>query len=216
MATTYALPSEVLAFLRLRSATGRLTLSATSDPATDELSLAINIAEDEIDRITGHAWRSVTVTSEFHDVPFSYNRRFQYEISIPLNHRAVRNLASGDKIEIWDGSSWVDVYATKTQGRNNDYWVDYTNGIIYFRAYRPVWEERGVCITYRYGESTVPKDIQKAAILLAAIDLVENDTFKSVLPQGIGQDPLLAKTERWRADVERILAHRREIFHGFL
>lgn len=157
------------------------------------------------------------MTSEFHDALYTFTDSYIYEVAVPLAHRSVTLLTTtSDKIEVWDGSSWVDALATKTRGRDKDFWVDTTNGVIYFVSYRPLYADRGVCVTYHYGEATVPRDIKKAAILLTAIDLVENDIYKSILPSGVSQDTFLAKTERWRQDLDRILAYRREVFHASL
>ncbi len=158
--TVYSAPELISSMLRLITpANGeRLVFSVSSDPTLSEVQNWIHEAEDYIDHKTGHAWRVVSISNEYHDTGDS----------IRLKHRSIRSMVSGvDKIEIWDGTSWIDYVATKTEDRASDFWIDYTNGIIYFVTSITFYKQ-GARISYRYGDTSVPKDIQEVATKLAA------------------------------------------------
>ena len=52
-------------------------------------------------------------------------------------------------MEVWDGTQYEDWLTTKTEGRNEDYWLDYEKGVLYLRTtrYTPI---SGVRISYRF------------------------------------------------------------------
>ncbi len=217
MVTTYTTAVKVASLLRLidPETQVRLALSENTDPTLLEVEALINGAEDQIDEQTHHAWRAVTVTNEYHDLEALYSGMYRYELPVKLNHRSIRALVSGtDKIEIWDGSTWKDLVLTAngyTEGRANDYWVDYSNGIVYFCNTKPQWAERGVRATYRYGEAAVPKSVQEACAKLAALNVLETEDYKIVLPEGASQYAIASKAASWKEDVKRILGNLQEI-----
>lgn len=215
MTVTYCTADNVISFLRLYDpSTGtRWADSTTSDPTTAELEGWINDAEDHIDAVTGHAWRTVTVTDEYHDAGRGWQGFYDREMPIKLDHRKIATLSTAsDKIEVWNGSSWINFATEYTEGRSDGFWIDYTNGIVYFVNYKPYYADSGVRVTYRYGDSAVPGDIEEAATKLVAIRVLESDWYKAVVPEGSGLEN--RKTDlcvRWREDVERILRNRREL-----
>ncbi len=210
----YASADNVISFLRLYDpSTGtRWADSTTSDPTINELEDWLCDATDYIDQVTQHAWREVLVEDEYHDVELSWTGHHEYDLPIKLNHRQIRDISSStDKIEVWNGSSWIDFVDTYTEGRGSDYWFDYAKGILYFADERPYYHEAGVRVTYRYGGVGVPNDIREACIKLVAIKFLESDWFKIVVPEGSGlENRKLELTDRWRRDVDRILMRRRE------
>lgn len=212
--TTYSTPELVASLLRLivPSTGARLVFSASTDPTVAEVNNWILEAEDVIDRDTGHAWRASTITDEYHDVNGNGFGFAQNEIPIRLRHRSIRSLVSGtDKIEVWDGSSWLEYVATKTEGRGNDFWVDYTNGIIYFVGAIPYYSDKGVRVTYRYGETSVPKDIQEICTKMTALKLLENDDYIKILPEGVSQYAIASKADSWTKDIEKKLRKHQEV-----
>ncbi|WP_457556323.1 hypothetical protein [Candidatus Pyrohabitans sp.] len=227
MATTYTTPEKVASLLQIdKFPTGTGVSGRNSYPNTEEVERFINWAEDEIDRRTNHAWREVQVT-ETHDAeilrepsfpsPMYYRMTrpyFTWTCIVHLQHRNIRQLSSanGDKLEIWDGSQWKDLLTTGTEARDGDFWVDYTNGTIYLKEL-PAHRRASVRVTYRYGETSVPKDIEEAATLLAAIFLLESEDYTMLLPEGTDKYPLQAKAEVWKKRVEQILESRREILY---
>ncbi len=185
MAVTYAQATDVQRIIQ------GPTFSGSTTPTTTQVEAFINAAEDQIDRDTRRAWRSVTVTDEYYNIPKVHNvghhqghghRRF---IKIYLRHRHVKTFAgvSGDKLEIWDGSSDVDWIATKTEGRADDFWVNYTDGILYVRMQHALYHEDGAKLTYRYGETTVPSDIKDATAMLAAVMVLGSDDNSQVVAE---------------------------------
>lgn len=112
-------------------------------------------------------------------------------IRIVLPHNEI---ISVDKLQIYDGSSYVDWVSTKTEGRDKDYWIDYYRGIIYINTYAfgtYLYRPYNVIVDYTYGagatatdRSKVPKAIEHAATLLVVADLLLNDDYAIVLPDG--------------------------------
>ena len=217
MTVTYTTAAKVSSVLRLMDASNetRLVLSASTDPTSTEVETIIERKEDLIDRETHHAWRAVTADTEVIDIPGNCYNFHQRQFAIPLKHRKINTLVSEtDKIELWDGSAWVDLVLTAngyTEGRGDDYWLDYELGILYLTGKRPYILDKGVKVTYRYGEASVPGDIEEACTKLAAIDLLETNDYVIVLPEGVGQYAIASKVDSWKKDINRILYNRREI-----
>ena len=214
MAVTYTTAANVASLLRLinPSTQARLTFTISTDPTLLEVEAFINEAEDEIDRATNHAWRAVTVTNEYHNLTGLYTGEYRQELPVKLNHRSIRAMISGtDKIEYWNGSSWIDMVATLTEGRANDFWVDYTHGWIFFVNTKPYRANRGVRITYRYGEATVPGDIQNIATLLAAAKIIASDMYKIVIPEGGGMRGIQDAADAWEKRAYDRLEKRKEL-----
>jgi hypothetical protein len=210
-AATYTTEAKVASLLRLQESVTqtRLVFSTSTDPTLAEVTTFILQAEDEIDNDTHHSWRAATATDEYHDVNWLTQ-------SVKLQHRKIRTMISGtDKVEFWDGSTWNDLVLAAngyTEGRANDFWVEHASGRIYFVATRPYSPDKGVRVTYRYGETAVPGDIEEAATKLAAIKILEDDDYKAILPEGLNQQFAVAsKVETWRKDIHRILSNHREI-----
>lgn len=212
---TYTTAAKVAILLGVTTFTATTTASSThTRPNQGEVEDFILWAEDEINQRTNHSWKAVTVTNEIYDVSTRYvgRRYWRREIPLHLKHRAINTLTSGThKIEIWNGNAWEDLVSGSTEGRGNDYWVDYRNGIIYFVDKRPYYSENGVRMTYAYGESTVPGDIERATTLLAAIHLLQNSDYAVIFPEGTDKYPVQAKAEVWRKEIDNILSRRSEL-----
>lgn len=181
-------------------------------------------AEDYIETDTLTSWRALTITDEYHDyfgvvsVPLGtiWNVSRRGTPHVKARHAPLQSFTSGThKIELWDGSSWVDLALeanSYTEGRGNDYWIDYNAGVIYFAAKRPVIGRNVVKLTYAYGHAVVPLDIEEAATKLAAIDVLMAQDKVMVIPEGGGFAPLpIQKMERWQTKIERILSRHRKI-----
>lgn len=217
MAVTYTTAAKVSSLMRLIDPTdqSRLTFDTDTDPTLAEVEAAINRAEDRIDKETNHAWRAVTVTDEYYDLLCDFGRFYKRQYAIHLKHRKINELVSGtDKIEIWDGSAWVDLVLDAngyTEGRGGDYWVDYNQGIIYLVNKRPWVLENGIRVSYRYGEASVPGDIETACTKLAAIEIAETNDYVVTLPDGVSEYGISSKVDKWQSDVDKILDKRREL-----
>jgi hypothetical protein len=194
MVTTYTTHQKVASMLQVDEFAAGSGVSGYDElPNVGEVERFINWAEEWIDKETGHAWRSTTVTEEYHDVR---TRRGYFagaglygEIPVYLKHREIftPDSGQGDKLEVWDGAQWLDFLdGSYTVGRDGDFYVDETLGIIYFRRHRPRYSKRGLRVTYRYGSppgGTVPLDIEEAATILAGIKLLEFRDYVRMIPE---------------------------------
>lgn len=145
-------------------------------------------AEDDIDNTTKHSWRETGVVDEMHTIDHltQTGGLWSRGRAVTLKHRMIKTLdtTKGDKIEVWDGSTWIDFVANRVEGRANDYWMDYTNGILVINSLFDYSYARGVRATYRYGESNVPKDLQRVATWMVAEAYYLNEDMNASLPGG--------------------------------
>lgn len=195
---TYTTSAKVAAFLNLPA------FSASTIPTSTTVDNYILRAQDQIDFKTGHAWRSTTITNEYHNV---YNIRQDGFIKIRFNHRAIKTLStgSGDAIEIWNGTSWEEYISTKTESRASDFWVNYTDGILYVKS-MPSHEHDSIRLTYRFGESTIPYDIEEVATLIAATAIVSGK-YRTASNPDVDDDTVISS---WKARISEILSDRYE------
>ena len=205
MTVNYVTAVQVASFL------GITTPDGSSDPTLAEVDEMINENEDHIDQETMHAWRSVSVSDEYHSLE-NYAFNVSDGVSFNLHHRKVKTFVSGtDKLEVWDGGQWLDYVANKVEARNRDFWVDYTNGRVFIKTFpRSLPRFFGVRVTYRFGETSVPGDIQKACKLLTAGDVLMSDDKSLLLPEGSNNVPYTDKVRVWEERAEKILGSRRE------
>jgi len=132
---------------------------------------------------------------------------------VDLHHWEVRTFisGSGDKLEVFDGSVYVDwLTAGKTEGRNNDYFLNARQGRIYFQKGIPrAWRyPDGVRITYRYGDYEVQGNIHKLAVLMVVRELAPMDHRTMVTTGGVSPgQPMGASeiTQTLDKRIERIL-----------
>lgn len=229
MSVTYCEAQEVINFLRVRDKDGhRLIIDDSNEHITKtDIENLILDAEGYIDDQTHHAWRSTSVASEMYNFPY---RRWGYhgyrypltaivDKPIFLKHSKIRGplLADTDKIEVWEGGAYVDYVANKTEGRASDWWCDYDLGILYFVSSYPARYLNAVKMTYRYGhETTVPRDIKKACIMLAATDILSTEGFSVLLPQGgTPEYTFRDKISLWEAQIEKIMKRHEKFIFSF-
>ena len=217
VASMYCQPADVASQLRLKdTSTGtRLAFTSSTDPTYAEVEAWIDEASNYIDRETNHAFRFVTAVNEYHAYKGQYDGIWK-DVRIPLNHRSVQTFshALGDKLELFDFTTYVDLLADDSyvEGEDDDYYVDYTNGHIIFVGTKPYVHPLAVRVTYRYGESSVPYDIREACTKLVAIRYLESELYTATVPNGPGLSPSKETIiEKWQADVDRILARRSEM-----
>jgi len=204
MAVTYCTVDDIADFLRI-------PITATTTPNKTQVEKLINRNEEKLDRRIGHTFgREKTVTTEIHDLPLLYT--FGWGTPIWLQHRNCKDLSSssGDKIEIWQGASsaYDDIL--------NDeefYEFDPVYGRLYLRGFLfSIMRKNRVRVTYRYGDATVPDDIEDACIKLSAIDLINTSLRMDQIPFGGTQINVENSMKMWLEDVEDCILNRREVF----
>jgi len=198
---------------------GDTTFTSATKLTDTEVEEIINRVEDEIDYRTNHAWRTrysntTTIQAssaayEYHDVNSEMQLNTNSELRISLAHRKITTLASGsgDALDVFDGSSWVDYLSTKTEGMASDYWLDYDAGVLYLRTYYSDGEKR-IRIKYRYGESAVPLDIQAACTKMVASEILKQDDASFLVPESGQNIPLPDKAYRWKTQADELIARR--------
>lgn len=186
---------------------------ANSTPTSTTITNFIERAESRIESRTGHAWREVQSKIEYIEPSSIY--RYGTGIKLNLIHRSVRDFVSGtDKIEVWNGNEWEDWIQTRTEGRNKDYWIDYTNGVVYLVSLRTIYPD-GVRISYKYGETIVSHGIEEAAALMAAIMVLSSPEYQSISFTDDGGSNRLVDSSRiqiWTDRINSILDNNQE-FH---
>lgn len=207
MTVTYCTSDQVAQFL------GVTSYSSSTNPTKTVVEEFINRKENWIDTRINHAFRETSVSDEIHSIRSTY--MYERGVMVSLLHRSVRNFDSskGDKLEIWNGTEWEDWLDSsngKTEGRDEDFWVDYKLGIVYIFNYFFYTTQLVVRVTYRYGESSVPADIEDICIKLVAIDLVANDDRYVRLPETTNGLSLDDKIRRWKEDAKEIISERSE------
>ena len=192
MTVTYTTSDKVAAYLQ------RTAFSGSTTPTSTTVESYINYAESEIERATGSAWREVTATDEIHRMRHRANRRrpLRYPY-VQLDKRPIVTLVSGtDYLYVWSGSAWVDWVATKTEGRDGDYWVDYQEGTVHFVKNFPIvnWHDN-IKATYRYGHSSVEGWVEEICTMMAALKVLQMDSGVTVSNEGGGSDSVQLSTQ---------------------
>lgn len=199
---------------------GMTTLDDTTTPTIQRVVALINRKEDRIDYKTGNAWRErfsgtksgqdMTAKYVYYDVMGNYER--QSGIPVYLENRNIRTFSEseGDVIEIWDGSSYVDWVANKTEGRAEDYWVDYAQGILYIRSRFSVVGPVKLRTKYRYGEDVLNKLVEDLCTKMVAIDLLASDSRSVILAEGSATLKHRDKIAMWKEENDEDLASLKE------
>jgi len=208
---SYTTTSRLSAFLQMKR-----TFNMIQHPTHVDICERIAEVEDMIDVITRTAWRVKTVTNEYHTLENDYV--IDTGRSVRTNFYPLQTFTSGThKIEYWNGSSWIDWVSTKTESRSGDFWINYTDGVIYMRMpFLVTGKMNDVRLTYRYGESTVPEDIKLAATMLASINIITNEDRSMFLLGGEAANiSYSGKVESWKKQADEILARRTKIGVGW-
>lgn len=186
------------------------------EPTQGQWKTAIRWAEARVDRFTRRSWRPRQVRLEYHGCDSWVDEEAYY--AIRLRNAPVKPLASasGDVIEVWNGSAWDDWLTSHTEGRQNDYWLQEDEGVLRLRRLLTVRSPNARArASYRYGVEDIPEDITEATALLAAIRLGMGD---AVMPFGrggeidrLGMDP---KIRMWYRDAYALVAQYQAVGGG--
>jgi hypothetical protein len=198
---TYCTVADVSDFLRV-------PITATTTPNKAQVEKIILRKEEELDRRIGHHFGGLVASrEEIHDLPLLYN--YGWGSPIFLKHRQVAPIsaAAGDKIEVWTGDSYSDNTAV------DGIYLEGELGTLSFRGYiYSIMRKSRIRVKYRYGEPTVPYDIEDACIKLVSIDLINSSFRMDILPVGSNGVDISASKSDWRADIENCIDNRQEIF----
>lgn len=201
----------------------RVDITDTTTPNKAQVEKLINRKEDEIDRRTGHAWREATASIEVHDLPIIYE--FGWGTPIFLRHRKIRTNAdgglvpaSGDLLEVYNGASGGNPggsaeYTDITSDADGGFVLDPEYGRLYMRGFIfTVMRKNRMRITYRYGDTTVPGDIEDACVKMTAIELLSTSFRADILPVGgSGGWSWSDSINEWKKDIDRTIHQRQEI-----
>lgn len=199
----YCQPSDVADWLRI-------DINANTDPNTTMIKRWIIENEDEMDRVMGHTFLSERQVTEVLDV----NRLWDWGRGLPLliRHRSIKtfDVSKGDKLEVWNGSGWVD------QSSQRIYFEE-IKGTVYVKGYLfTILTKSRFRITYRYGGTKemqkIPKDVKRCCVLMTSMNVLETDFQMSQIPYGgegnVDKDKIM---DRWQKRIDRILRDRSEI-----
>jgi hypothetical protein len=198
---TYTTSDNVAGLLQVSN------FSTTTMPTKATVEKYIERAESKVESRTGHAWKATTISNEYIDPSSKY--RYGTGIRFKLNNRSIRSLA---KLEIFDGTNWVDYVDTKIEGRDNDYWVNYEEGVVYIIGLRKVFPD-GIRVSYIFGELTVSGGIEEATTMMAAIMIMNSPEYNTAVFSDDGGSSRINDNNRiefWSEEVSDILANNAE------
>ncbi len=213
MVVTYCTADDVILFAQIRAFNGGKAVWGSKPPLPDQNDVEelIESAESTVEDVVKQAWgtRYITKSNELQDIHCSYSRRSNYPYLF-LNKQSIAPFSSveGDKLEIFEDDAWVDYLTTYTEGRGDDFFVDYEIGKIYFQNRNPPIGQQLARITYRQNSgSIVPEAIRIATALQVAILVANIPGIKILFPTGEGGgSPGSAAIENYRKLIKTKLA----------
>lgn len=195
----------------------RFTIDCSSSPTATQVTDYIERNQDVIDQRTGMTYgQTKTETREWHDLPLIYT--FGWGSFITLKRRAVKTDCTGlkldagacDKLEIWSGATgnFTDI-TNKTESYN----IVAERGELYMRGFLfSILRKNRLRVTYRYGEDTVPRDIEKACLLMTCIDIVRSSFRMDEIAFGGKAINKETSMKSWEDEIERIIRNREEVY----
>ena len=211
----YTTVRKVERFMRLP------TITDTTTPSIQDVTRIIKETQDRIDYKTGHAWRkrySGTKTGDLQTARYEYydlDYLYEYHTGRPvyLKHRFVYTFDTdeGDVAEVWNGNEWENWLTARTEGRGEDFWVDYDEGTFFMNARWGITRPKGIRFKYRYGEREVNEIVQNICTKMVAIELKYGESRNAFIPEG--QPGALVsdnKLTKWERDIETDLSGLKE------
>lgn len=191
-------------------------------------------------------WHEFLPNRQYGTYPSMYGGRnvgdYREMYRFALYHHNIKPLVStadtaytgytGDAFAVWMGEyyeEWLnaaDPFGTghvvlKTIGRDNDYWLNYEEGYLFFSNSRPVRGDWQFRLRYRYGLSTHSsttaynsavlgsgmRDIRKACRMLVQIEILQNEQYRVITTGGdsAGRIDPEKQVEKWEAKVRQLL-----------
>lgn len=186
--------------------------SSTTTPTRTTVENYIHKAQALIDYRARKSWRLNIEPEEIEEYDFNYAG---FKLKRPDTREILR-------LQIWNG----DTYETRTQGRDQEYFVVRDLGMVHFSRYFllparlqhnvPVglwgWAEYTfpVRVAYTWGKDRYRDERQGPIVWdiaqkLAAIDLVQNYDYGVLTVSGVDKVSLEAKVRLWREEIDDLL-----------
>ena len=189
-------------------------------PQYSEVTELIEQVQADIDAFCRTTWKAAgeAITGEhrdYHPATDRFGRHRDYS-DRGRTYARFRPIISWDKVEVWDGSNYVDFIATKTSGRAADYWTEDNKGLFHYANSYPYRIRRSVKLEYTYGHASIPKDIKKATIRLVASEMLMYEDNTMNLTEGGGE----SINHQQRADMlekkayQVLMMHQEYYVHG--
>ena len=207
----YCSTKDVFNLLQLNNISSTSDFTTTTVPSKISVEQFIDAAQSKIEYRTRKSWRPNYIAEEYHDFNlngFRLKRNDAYKIL---------------SLDIWNGGGWD----TKTQGRQQDYFLMPDAGMVYFSRYfllparfqsynAPVWRFGGgeftnpIRITYLAGRDINTNPFEAGVVFdsankIAAIEVIRSCDFRQFVVSGTDRVQLLQKIEGWERDVEQRL-----------
>lgn len=134
------------------------TFDGSTTPTYETVASFIKQASAEIDTRTGRSWSQVQVTQELHGTIHTDPPNIFFTKGSPVVSLGTFEVNTGsDENQDWE-----------VQTENDDYIVDQDIGRVVFYGFTLYRGYRTARISYIHGETTTPKDIERAATIRAA------------------------------------------------
>ena len=157
---TYVNTVELAQYIMDRRQGVRITYSATTDPTIYEMNERLMTSEGAIAKLINTQWRPDENTEEVtwrkYGHPFytayAYRNIFNRAETPPAISLLYHPVISVEKLEVIVGNTFIDLVddVTYTEGWDGSYYIDYRNGIIEFRKFKPKFRTP-IKIQYTHG-----------------------------------------------------------------
>ena len=170
----------------------------------------IAMAEDYVDRLTNTCWGGKVCSKdewEYHSLTkFLGGLWFGAGIPVHLEKRDIRRITA---LEVFNGSVWEDWLGTRTEARNvGDWWVDYTNGVLYVNAFWFYQGGKELRVKYEYGRDDLPGEVRELTMVVALQYMIAVDRRRFLVVESqdsIGQGELLNWLRERQKQLESML-----------
>lgn len=163
---------------------------------------------DEIDELSGSAWRKKEVKDEWHEMGAgNYFGVMRISRPIYLQHYPVKKITS---LKVYSGYNKFDEWiGVKEEGIDADYWVDYKLGIVYINTFLIWYKKYAVSVSYIYGDynevdetpNPLPQ-VKRLSLLLSAKMFMDSERYLSRVAEGIGDNTYASQMERMDEEIE--------------
>src|SRR3990167_1867156 len=190
--------------------TSSVTGYAATPVSAEDIIRHIETVEAEVEQWNRRAWRAVTVTDRVYNWPRGQRGSVMWwdGIRLFLGFRNIRTWdATVDKIEVHEGSAdYTNRTGSWTVAHNADFWIDYNRGYLYLKKFFKVYTGSVLRLTFRHGETTVPKIVRDCVAAGVAARLSESEWGVGAIPATPGGKGAssMDRAARFRQEYERL------------